>query len=149
MEPVQWDRDPERAAAADFVIRERAQHPTAPIPHTGEVRTGDFRMQGILMEELSTGVIPMARASGQAVADFHVGGGEDGLLAVAEAGGAGKNMRIPAQSPSTANLNKEPRAGKCAVRLQGGRGATLQPQPLIAVNQERSLWLNRTRDFLR
>jgi hypothetical protein len=106
-------------------------------------------MQGILMEELSTGVIPMARASEQAVADFHVGGGEDGLLAVAEAGGAGKNMRIPAQSPSTANLNKEPRAGKCAVRLQGGRGATLQPQPLIAVNQERSLWLNRTRDFLR
>jgi hypothetical protein len=90
MEPVQWDRDPERAAAADFAIRERAQHPTAPIPHTGEVRTGDFRMQGILMEELSTGVIPMVRASEQAVGDFHVEGEEGGLLVEAEAGGAGK-----------------------------------------------------------
>ena len=42
---------------------------------------------------------------------------DDGL---AEAGGAGKNMRIPAQSPSTANLNKEPRAGKCAECDGGG-----------------------------
>jgi hypothetical protein len=47
-------------------------------------------MQGILMEELSSGVILTVRASEQAVAAFRVEGEEDALLAVAEAAGAGK-----------------------------------------------------------
>lgn len=92
MEAVRWDRDPERVAVADFAIREQAQHRTVPMLPTEQVRTRDFPMQGIRMEELSTGVILMVRASEQDGAAFRGAEEEDAPLAAAEAAGAGKKQ---------------------------------------------------------
>ncbi len=64
MEPVLWDRDPERAAVADFAIREQAQRHTGHMLPTEQVRTGAFRMGAILLEGLFTEAIPMVRATG-------------------------------------------------------------------------------------
>jgi len=94
MEPVLWDRGPERAAVADFAIREQAQRHTEPMLLTEQVRTGDFRTGGILMEELPTEVILTVRASEQAVEGFHGEGEEDAPLAAADADGGG-NVRFP------------------------------------------------------
>jgi hypothetical protein len=107
MEAVRWDRDPERVAVADFAIREQAQRPTVPILPMEQVRTGDFPMAGIRMEELSTGVILTARASVQAVAAFRGAEEEDAHLAAAEAAGTGNHRRILAPSSSTANGSEQ------------------------------------------
>jgi len=87
MEPVRWDRDPERVVVADSAIREQAQCHTGRILPMVQVRTGDFRMGDILME-----VTPSGQAMAQAVEDSHVEAEEDAPMAAAEAG-AGKNIR--------------------------------------------------------
>lgn len=63
MEPVRRDRDPEQVAVADFAIREQAQPLTDPMRPMDRIRTGDFRMQGVPMEERSMGGILTVRVS--------------------------------------------------------------------------------------
>jgi len=95
MEPGQWDRVPEQVAAAAFVRREPAPRHTVliilPMP---DILTGEFRMEGTPMEEISMEVIPTAWASVQAVEAFHGEEEEDAPLVAADADGGG-NVRFP------------------------------------------------------